>query len=696
MPARVSSRYPCFPVVQHDCVEMGDGVLDPEAPRPPDGTDLHEQVKGHGAGRGGFPHELEGDARTPVRRYEGELPVPQNPVVARHDPAIRHVQIERRAHRVGPPRGAARRQAHQGPSHARIPYPVVLPRNHLMARLHFYRPPEEPALFVARLSHARMRIGRTDDCDVVLPDEAVSRLHCVLERRGDLWHLVDHSRNGTTHNGKRVEGNPLVAHDDLIGVGPFVVRIDLDAADDAEATERAQAERRDEEVLDVGDGLALREAWLVVSRGPGRGKRFRLRGARVGVGGEGSRLVLPDLRLVEDHVRVRLYQGRAMVEPGDGAAFLGPARVRDVLPLQPGEDVRIGDTEFNIEWTDRREDAEALRADQLGDLVGISDAMCAAFGMLRRMAAHHAPVLLIGESGTGKELAAKAVHDASPRAGRTFVALNCGAITATLFESELFGHEKGAFTGAGERRDGAFQRADGGTLFLDEVGELAEEAQAKLLRALESGEVRRVGGASPSFPDVRIVAATNRNLADAVREGSFRADLYFRLAVLAVRLPPLRERPEDIPIIARVIARRLHPHLEIAPDAVDALQRWPWPGNARELRNVLTRAWVLGGSSRIAARHLIFNPLEDGGPVEPAGRVVAPRSPAPAAAPRHAPFTPQGQVPEVRNAIDAAERELIEQALRRNGGNRTHTARELGIARSSLIYKLRRWGIEDT
>jgi DNA-binding NtrC family response regulator len=554
-----------------------------------------------------------------------------------------------------------------------------------MARLTFTRPSDASPLFAAPLRAGVTRIGRADTCDVVLPDEGVSRLHCLMTEGKDGWSVTNVSRNGTWLRGEAVVEARALHHGDELRVGPFLVRLDLETGPDDATTERAQPEARDEELLEAHEGIAVREPWLVITRGPGRGQRVRLRGGRCAVGGDGSAFTLPDPRLVRDHCRLRLLQGRTVVEPGEGAVFLGPTRIRDIVPLYPGEELRAGDTEFAVEWTDRVAGRAEVRADAFGELVGISETLCTAFGVLRRMAAHHAPILLIGESGTGKELAARGIHDASPRAARAFVALNCGAITPSLFESELFGHEKGAFTGAGERRDGAFQRANGGTLFLDEVGELPEEAQAKLLRALESGEVRRVGGATASFPDVRIVAATNRNLAESVRAGTFRADLYFRLAVLAVRLPPLRERTEDIPLIARTLARRLHPAIEIAPDALHALQRWPWPGNARELRNVLTRAWVLGGTTRLEARHLVFSPLEEGAPVSVA---------APSARPSGAPFRPDDAAGPVRNAIDAAERDLVEQALRRSGGNRTHAARELGIPRSSLLYKLQRWGIE--
>lgn len=535
-----------------------------------------------------------------------------------------------------------------------------------MARLLFYRGPYsegDAPLFIVRLRQGRTRIGRVDDCDVVLPDDEVSRSHCVIDLSDGAWTLTDRSSNGTFRNGQRVTRSP-VEHGDVLKFGPFSAQVDLYADLLAGPTEEAQTEQRHEEIVGAAQAqITVAQAWLLVVRGPGEGKRFRLTGGRVGIGGFGSRVVLPDPSLVKDHVRVRLLNGRAMIEPGAGAAFVGDQRVRDIFPVHAGEDVRIGLTEFQVEWNVKEDEPIA---DRFGEMVGTSEAMRRAFGMLRRMAGHHAPVMLNGESGTGKELAARGIHDASPRAGRAFVALNCGAITPTLFESELFGHEKGAFTGASERRDGAFQRADQGTLFLDEIGELPEEAQSKLLRVLENGEVRRVGGAEPTWPDVRIVAATNRNLADDVRQKKFREDLYFRLAVLAVRLPPLRERPEDIPVLAETIARRINPSLTVAADAIEAMRVYPWPGNAREMRNVLTRAYVLYGPT-IRASALLFNPLEPGAPVHMART----------------------------NVVEEAERDVVVDALRKAGGNRSAAARTLGIARSSLLYKLQRWGIED-
>ena len=538
-----------------------------------------------------------------------------------------------------------------------------------MARLLFFRggsadPVAEAPLFVARLRQTRTRIGRVDDCDVVLPDTEVSRSHCVIDQLDGAYVLLDRSSNGTFLNGERVQRSPL-KDGDRLKVGPFLVVCDFKDASSARPTEEAQPEQRDEELVAADSELAIEEAFLTVTRGPAEGHRVRLKGGRLTVGGAGSKVVLKDPTLSKDHVKIRLFHGRTLIEPGNGAAFVGGVRVRDVFPLYPGEDVRIGGTEFLVHWDPL---TEQPLADHFGDMVGNTPVMQRVFGILRRVAAHHAPVLLLGESGTGKELAARGVHDASPRSGRPFIAVNCGAIAQNLFEAELFGHEKGAFTGAAERRDGAFHRADGGTLFLDEVGELPEEAQAKLLRVLESGEVRRVGGAETTFPDVRVVAATNRDLGADAQKGRFRRDLYFRLAVLAVRLPALRERPDDIPVIARAVARRIHTDMQIDDDAMQALQDHEWPGNARELRNVLTRAFVLTGP-HVEIDSLLFNPLD-----APSPRVRL-----------------TGERPAA--VFEQTERVILEGALAKHGQNRSAVAKELGIPRSSLLYKLKRHGL---
>ena len=263
-----------------------------------------------------------------------------------------------------------------------------------------------------------------------------------------------------------------------------------------------------------------------------------------------------------------------------------------MTPIFVGERFSLGETTFELS---RQLFEKKFQAASFGEMVGESAAMRRLFGLLKRMAAHSAPVLLLGESGTGKELAARGLHSEGPRSTGPFVALNCGAISEKLLESELFGHEKGAFTDAKMRKDGAFQRANRGTLFLDEIGELPLAAQAKLLRTLETGEVCRVGGSGPSYPDVRVVAATNRDLEKEVREGRFREDLFFRLAVLGVRIPPLRERREDFASLVRVLCDKLGRDVQVTDEALHVLKAHAFPCNVRELRNVLTRAFVLGG-----------------------------------------------------------------------------------------------------
>ena len=526
-----------------------------------------------------------------------------------------------------------------------------------MARLLFFRGQE--LLIEYRLRPGRTSIGRADSADVALPGEEVSRTHCLIDGRGEGWELVDRSRHGTTLDGQRVKRGALT-DGSRIGVGPYTVEVRLrESGDQPGPTAEATPDGAHELVLATDDALRVERARITVVEGPGAGETFILRQSRVTMGAPPSRIGLRDLGLVADHVVLRVARGRVMIEPGAGAAYVEGERVRDITPLHAGEEFRVGQTVLRVETG---QDEEVPMAPGFGDMVGRSTTMQKLFGMLRRMAAHHFPVLVTGESGTGKELAARGIHEHSARAPGPFVPINCGAIPENLFESELFGHERGAFTGASRRADGAFHRADGGTLFLDEVGELPEPAQAKLLRALESGEVRRVGANEATWPDVRIVAATNRDLASEVQRGTFREDLFFRLAVLSVHIPPLREHMGDLEVLATSLVRALHPEATLSTEALAELSRHDWPGNVRELRNVLTRAYVLGGPL-IGPETISYHRLE---------RVAA----------RPAPMT-----------ADEAERAYLLSVLQRNDDNRSAAARELGIARSTLHHKLKRLGL---
>jgi transcriptional regulator with AAA-type ATPase domain/pSer/pThr/pTyr-binding forkhead associated (FHA) protein len=541
-----------------------------------------------------------------------------------------------------------------------------------MAHLQFHEAGRP--LFVQHLRLGRTVVGRADSCDVALPSDSVSRVHCVVDGRSEGWFVHDRSRHGTTVNGAKVsDGYQLRAGDELT-IGTYRAKFsdrDDPGARSPTATYPVTAALFEELVDGSEEKVAAARAELKVVRGPLQGQGRVLTQTRTSVGGPGATVEL-DAKLPSGALHVRVVRGRAMVEPGSSAAYLAGTRVRDITPILQGEEVRVGDHGFVVDLTtvvSTDDDVESF-----GDMVGRTPIMRKLMGVLQRMACHDAPVLITGESGTGKELAAQGLHLAGPRFEGKFIAVNCAAIADNLVESELFGHEKGSFTGATARQDGAFHHADGGTLFLDEIGEMRVDLQAKLLRALESGEVRRVGAGTAEFPDVRVVAATNRNLQEMVRAGLFREDLYFRLAVLTVRMPSLRERRDDVPVIAQALLQRHHPTARLTPEALDALKAYGWPGNIRELRNVLTRAVVLSGT-QLQAGDLEFHPWSfDPGPASKA----LPQKAAALAA--------KGEDPE---------KQALVAALAQAGGNRTTAARTLGIPRSSLLYKLNKYGLME-
>ncbi|MBK1657239.1 sigma-54-dependent transcriptional regulator [Paracraurococcus ruber] len=313
---------------------------------------------------------------------------------------------------------------------------------------------------------------------------------------------------------------------------------------------------------------------------------------------------------------------------------------------------------------------DAAAAEDAEALVGVSAAMRAVQKTIGRVADGDATVLVTGETGTGKEVVARALHRFGRRAAGPFVALNCAAIPPDLLEAELFGHARGAFTGALAERRGAFREAHGGTLFLDEVGDMDLAMQAKILRAVQEREVTPLGG-RPVRVDVRIVAATHRDLPARVREGAFREDLYYRLAVVPVHLPPLRERPADLVPLAEHFLARLPGRRQLAADAASRLLAHPWPGNARELRNAMERAAALGQGAVIGAADLDFL----GAIAPPAG-------------------TEDWLAGDLPTAIARLERAMLLRALRETGGNRAEAARRLGIHRQLLYAKLRQFGLD--
>ena len=331
-----------------------------------------------------------------------------------------------------------------------------------------------------------------------------------------------------------------------------------------------------------------------------------------------------------------------------------------------------------LETSQLRREVRALRSSQgkefgFASIVGDSTAMKTAKALMARVAASPAStVLLTGETGTGKDLAAKAIHYNSGRVGRQFVNITCSALPEQLLESELFGHERGAFTDARQQKRGLFETADGGTLFLDEIGEMTLALQSKLLRFLEEKAFKRVGGLSDVRVDVRVIAATNRDLDEEVKAGKFREDLFYRLQVMPIMLPPLRARHGDVPLLAAFFIDRFNTEFKkkvrgLSPAAIQALEQYGWPGNVRELRNAIERAMLLADGDRLEASDLTT-----------LTRTVSPV---------------QFKLPAEGVNIEEVERQLLVQALERSKGNQTHAAQLLGINRDQVRYRIEKFGL---
>jgi DNA-binding NtrC family response regulator len=331
-----------------------------------------------------------------------------------------------------------------------------------------------------------------------------------------------------------------------------------------------------------------------------------------------------------------------------------------------------------------------VRLEGSSKIYGPSAAMQAVRELISRVAPTGATVLITGETGTGKELVARAIHKNSPRASKPFVAVNCAAFTETLLESELFGHEKGAFTGADRSRPGLFEAAHEGTLFLDEVAEMSPAAQAKLLRVITDGQVLRLGTTQPRKVDVRLLAATHRDLPQRVREGLFRQDLYYRLAVVPIPIPPLRERREDIPVLSELFVRQVATELKLpkrtfSPEALEKLKGYDFPGNARELRNLIERASILSVGTQLSMDS--FPVLSSQEAFTETGAMAGVK-----------PIQLSDLLPEVddlRTFLAEVERTLIIRALKSTNGAQAEAARRLGVSRSHLGYKIAKYGISE-
>jgi two-component system nitrogen regulation response regulator NtrX len=406
---------------------------------------------------------------------------------------------------------------------------------------------------------------------------------------------------------------------------------------------------------------------------------------------------LADIRKIDESLPVAMISGHGTITDAMQATRLGAfdyiekpfTSERVLVTVQKGLELR----------SLRRENRELkLAMEAKYEIVGGSSALRKVLEAVQRAAPTNATVMLLGESGVGKELVARTIHRNSPRAGQRFIQVNCAAIPEELIESELFGHEKGSFTGATEKQIGKFEQADRGTIFLDEVGDMSAKTQAKVLRVLQEQEVERLGSARTIKVDVRVIAATNKNLEDAIARGEFREDLYFRLNVIPILVPPLRDRREDIPALVQHFAKltseehNLKPK-RFEPRAMEALQRYRWRGNIRELRNTVERVMIMAPGDLIRAEDL---PAEVRGDSPPR---PLPSETAPAVQPAAAAVGPSsGAAPSpgtLREFKEAAERAFLVEKLRENNWNISKTAEALDTPRSNLYKKLEQYGIKQ-
>jgi transcriptional regulator with PAS, ATPase and Fis domain len=410
-------------------------------------------------------------------------------------------------------------------------------------------------------------------------------------------------------------------------------------------------------------------AWLVVAPGTPEERRIEIGPATISIGADGSAdVIVTDPHVSRRHAEITSKAGTVVLRDLESrnGTFVDGIAVKEVI-LHTAATIRVGSTSIRFETETKRPETGQKR---LGKAVGSSPEMQGVFEMLERLAPSDLTITLLGETGVGKDVLACGVHEASSRRSGPFVVFDCGAVTPTLIESALFGHEKGAFTGASAAVAGAFERAHGGTLFFDEIGELNLELQPKLLRALEQKKIQRVGSTTEIPVDVRILAATNRDLEVEVKQGRFRQDLFFRLSAAVVAVPPLRERLADLPDLVEAILGAEGKRLRVTAETLDALASYDWPGNVRELRNVLMSAAAMTDSDLLEPRHLMMFKQR-------------PRRRDPTLA----------DFPLGGRSLESIERAAIVQTLKRMDGNKVKAAKALGIAASTLYEKMRRMGI---
>lgn len=509
-------------------------------------------------------------------------------------------------------------------------------------------------------------IGRAPENTLQLVDPAISRSHCRIEQTGGSIVIADESRNGTFINGSAVSSAELT-DGDQIALGPWTIRVQRDEPKaDITVIDHHQPTRilsfDDESKTLIEDTLTLTVASPNSKR---KDVRFSQQEIAFGTHPQ-SDVVIDDDYVSRQHCKLVLKDdATVLVDLGStNGTFVDGVRI-DKISLNGNGAFKIGKTTVEFGRAALQEHITPSSETRMGEMLGTSRSMREVFSLIERAAPADVTVCIVGESGTGKDLAAKELHQQSVRRDKPFIVLNCGALPPTMIESMLFGHERGAFTGAVEQHPGVFEQADGGTLFLDEIGEMDIGLQTRLLRVLEDKTVRRLGGKEEISVDVRLIVATHRDLKQLIDEELFREDLFYRLYVVPLHLPPLRDRRNDIPQLAEHFVKTHAPkgrNIHLTESAMEKLVAHDWRGNVRELKNTLARTIIMAPGDVIKADDVMF--------------ISTPYS------------TPR------KESLSGQERDAIVTALKKARGNKTKAAQHLKIARSTISYKIGRYGID--
>ncbi len=548
-----------------------------------------------------------------------------------------------------------------------------------MPELIFYQKGE--ALFRFPVRSSSTQIGRSPECDITLGGETISRIQFILYEYEGSYLLKNVGKQKALIHGNPFESTPLHNED----------RVSLEEWEIVFSSEESPQWNYDETYVSKAGGEGTQLINSSLDQGILHSDRIQLKISEpckpvrmypiqqeVTTLGKAPScdVALTDSFASDVHCKILVRGNRILLFDlnSTNGSLINGVRVREA-DLEEGQEIQIGKTKIGIELVAEDRKIEPIEADAFGPIIGQSIPMREMYHVIQQIAPTDATVCILGETGSGKELVARSIHDVSTRSMKPWIALNCGAISRELIESELFGHEKGAFTGAHQQRKGAFEQAHGGTLFLDEVGELSLNLQPALLRVLETGRFRRVGGNQEISVDVRVICATHRDLAQKVKEGLFREDLFFRLYVFPIYLPALRELREDILLIANHFLKTMAPRgrkIQLSSEAAHYLESLEWRGNVRELKNVIQRALVLAKSDVLEISDLTSPGFSSS------------RSQTPASFP----FSNSSN-------LENLQKEIILRELRSNEGNRSAAAKALGIAKSTLYEKIKKYGIEE-